>query len=259
MFANERQNKIYEMLQSDGAVTATRLVELFGVSVETVRRDLLVMEQDGRLVRVHGGAVAKNDMKPYYELRRRNREFEKEKYELSQRAAKFISNGDVIGVDTGSTAAIFAKMLKENFSEMTVITHSVDVFETLRNYKNFSVILCGGYYMREENAFYGSLALDMLGSLHIGKAFIFPTSLSVRYGIFDYQKELLPMTKKLAEISDEVYILADSSKFEKTGLLKMSDVKREYTYITDSGLQDSFLDIYRENGLRIYTGGKNDD
>ena len=63
MFAQERQDKIYEMLQKDGAVTAAKLMALFGVSIETVRRDLLVLEQSGKLLRVHGGAVAKAGMK----------------------------------------------------------------------------------------------------------------------------------------------------------------------------------------------------
>lgn len=59
MFARERQEKIYEQLQKSGAVTTSGLVNVFHVSIETIRRDLLAMELQGRLSRVHGGAVAK--------------------------------------------------------------------------------------------------------------------------------------------------------------------------------------------------------
>ena len=171
MFANERQDKIYDMIQNNGAVTTANLVDFFCVSIETIRRDLLAMEQNGRLTRVHGGAVAKSGMKPFMELKERNKEFGKQKYELSLKAAEFISNGDIIGIDSGSTAISFAEVLKERFSKLTVVTHSMDVFEMLSNHKDFSVILCGGHYLREENAFYGELTLGMLNSLHIQKAF----------------------------------------------------------------------------------------
>ena len=63
MFAKERQDKIYELLQNNGAVMTSQLVKSFEVSIETIRRDLLLMEENGQLTRVHGGAVLKSDMK----------------------------------------------------------------------------------------------------------------------------------------------------------------------------------------------------
>ena len=123
MLAKERQEKILELLQRNGAVTTSHLVDLFQVSIETVRRDLLSMEQQGRLSRVHGGAVAKQNMKPFYELEKRNTEYSGEKLALSRKAAEFVSEGDVIGIDVGSTANFFADALKERFSRLTVITY----------------------------------------------------------------------------------------------------------------------------------------
>lgn len=254
MFANERQDQIYDMIQKNGAVATSTLVNFFGVSIETIRRDLLSMEQNGRLTRVHGGAVTKSGMKPFKELKERHKEFEKQKYELSIRAAEFISNGDIIGIDSGSTAVFFAEMLKEKFSKLTVVTHSIDVFEMLSNHKDFSVILCGGHYLREENAFYGELTLNMLKSLHVQKAFIFPSAVSLEYGIYDYHKDLCQIQKQLIRSSDEIYILADSSKFEKTGLLKLNNMKPEYVYITDSLLQGGIVKLYKENSIKIYFG-----
>lgn len=256
MLAKERQDKIYDMIQHNGAVTTSTLVDFFGVSIETIRRDLLAMEQSEKLTRVHGGAVAKSGMKPFKELKERNKEFGEQKYALSLKAAEFVSDGDIVGIDSGSTAISFASVLKERFSQLTVVTHSMDVFEILSGHKDFSVILCGGHYLREENAFYGELTLDMLNSLHIQKAFIFPSAISLRYGIFDFQKELYQIQKQMTRSADEIYILADSSKFEKTGLLKLSNTKQEYIYITDHSLQDEIVKLYQENDIEIYLGGK---
>lgn len=260
MLANERQNKIYEIIKKTGAVTTSKLVDIFGVSVETVRRDLLALEESGKLTRVHGGAVEKNDAKPYKEKKERDKEFIKEKYELSVKAAEFVSEGDIIGIDCGSTSAAFAEVLRERFSKLTIVTHSAEVFDIFSDCKGFNVILCGGYYMQGENAFYGELTLEMMRNLHVQKAFIFPTAISIKNGVFDYQKELYQVQKKLIEISDEVYILADSSKFEKTGLLKLCDMVSEYRYVTDSKIKKEYIELYRANDIEIYSGkGENDE
>lgn len=113
MFAKERQHKIYSMLKEKSAVYTSALVEHFGVSIETIRRDLLEMEQNGLLIRVHGGAVLNSDMKPYMNLLDRNKMQVEQKNDLALNALKFISEGDIIGVDTGSTAISFAKALKD--------------------------------------------------------------------------------------------------------------------------------------------------
>lgn len=252
MFAKERQHKIYSMLKEKSAVYTSALVEYFGVSIETIRRDLLEMEQNGLLTRVHGGAVLNSDMKPYMNLPDRNKTQVEQKNDLALNALKFISEGDIIGVDTGSTAISFAKALKERFTRLTVITHSLDVFNILCD--TFSVILCGGYYLPEENSFYGPLALDMFKNLYMQKSFIFPSTVSLEYGICDYQKDLYQIQKQLIYSSDEIYILADSSKFEKKALLKLSDMKKEYTYVTDSNISEELKILYQKHNINLCIG-----
>lgn len=254
MFAKERQDTIYSLIQKDGAVTTSNLMDFFGVSIETIRRDLLAMEQSGRLTRVHGGAVAKGGMKSFVELKERNKEFVEEKRKLSLKAMEFIADGDIIGIDSGSTAILFAEVLKEKFSRLTIVTHSMDVFEILCNHREFSVILCGGHYLRTENSFYGELAMNMLDNLHIQKGFIFPSAVSLEYGIADFQKDLYQMQKQLLKASDRIYILADNSKFEKTALLKLSEMKSEYVYITDASLKEELVRLYEENHINIHLG-----
>ena len=256
IFAKERQDKIYELVQKNGAVTTAFLVEKFQVSIETIRRDLLHMEQDGKISRVHGGAIEKVNMNPFLKLPERNQAHSEQKRVLSFRALEFIAEGDIIGIDSGSTAIAFAQALKEKFSKLTIITHSTDVFNLLRDHEDFSVILCGGYYMRHENAFYGELTLDMLKTLHIQKCFIFPSAVSLEYGIWDYQKELYQVQKQMIKSSDEIFVLADSSKFEKKALLKIDDMKNEYVYVTDQDLSEELIKIYKENNITIHIGGR---
>lgn len=252
MLAQERQSRILDMIQKNGAVTTAKLVTLWEVSLETVRRDLLTLEKNGKVLRVHGGAIAKAGMKSYPELQQRTKEFKAQKYALSLKAAAFVSEGDIIGIDAGSTANAFAEVLKEKFTQLTVVTHSKDVFNILCDHRDFSVILCGGHYMRKTNAFCGELTLNMLKGLHLQKTFITPSAVSIEYGICDYEKDLYPIQKQLIRSSDEVYILADSSKFEKTGFLQIDSMKEEYIYVTDALLSDEAVRLYQENNLQIH-------
>lgn len=254
MLANERQDIIKKLLEQNGAVKTSNLVEKFNVSLETVRRDFIAMEEEGLLKKVHGGAIAISDMKPYFSLEQRYEEFFQEKMELAQFACEFINEGDIIGIDTGATCTVFAKVLKENFKRLTVITYSLDVFNILSKHADFSVILCGGNFDKSENCFYGSLVLEMLSKLHIQKVFLCPSAVSLEFGIGDYAEHLMLLQKKFIKISNEVYFLADSSKFEKKALLKLDDLKNEYTFITDSGFSKDVKDLYIENNINIING-----
>ncbi|MBP3361353.1 MAG: DeoR/GlpR transcriptional regulator [Clostridia bacterium] len=254
MLAEERQNKIYKIIQDKGAVTVSYLISTFNVSIETVRRDLMAMENQGKLVRVHGGAVANGDMKNYSDLKKRNNEYSSQKNELAIKAAEFVNDGDIIAIDSGSTALMFAEALKLKNFNLTILTHSEDVFNSLRNHGQFTLILCGGYYMNSENAFYGELTIDMLRNLHVKKSFIFPSAISLEGGICDYQNDLLQVQKQLLKCADEIYVLADSSKFEKRALHKLEDMKREYIYVTDSGLSYELKKVYEENNIKIFDG-----
>ena len=254
MFAKERQDKIYSLILANGAVETAALVKAFAVSIETVRRDLLYMENQKLLKRVHGGAVKIGDMRSFPSLETRNHSNTKEKTALAKCAVSFISNGDFIAVDCGSTANCFAEVLKDTDLELTVLTHSMTVFDILSKNDKIDVILIGGQFMKKENAFYGTLALDMLDKVHVKKSFIFPSAISLEFGICDFQPDLFALQKKMIEIGDEIFVLADSSKFEERALLKIDDMKSDYTFITDSALPDALCKLYSDNHITVHKG-----
>lgn len=253
MLANERQQKIYEMICEKDAVSTSDLVKRLTVSVETVRRDLLELEGKRLLKRVHGGAIKSGDMRQFFELEERHKSREAEKRELTKVAMSVVQERDIISIDSGSTAIFFANALKENFSSLTVVTHSLDVFEILHEHKSFNVILCAGNYMKKENAFYGLLTMETLKQLYVKKAFICPSAVSLENGIYDYQPDLCMIQRKYMSISDKIYILADSSKYEKRALIKLGDMRPEYTYITDHNLKSDLKMMYLESGMQVLT------
>lgn len=253
MIADERRNKICELLKLQSAVTTVSLAERFGVSIETIRKDLLMLEREHKLTRAHGGAVLPAAARPYTKLSKRMEDKLEEKYEISRIATKFIKNGDIIALDTGSTAVEFIEVLMERFDELTIVTHSMDVFKAACNYKNFNIILCGGFFLKNENSFYGDFVYSMMENIHVSKVFIFPAALSLKNGICDSYQELGGVQKKMFGMGDEIFIVADSSKYEKSALIKVSAMNDCYTYISDSKLPEEVKEIYINNNIKIVT------
>lgn len=252
MFAEERRIRICELLNEKTSVGLGELTDMFNVSSETIRRDLLELEKLGRLQRTHGGAVSVSRMLGFKDLSVRIGEYQAEKHELSKCAAAQICDGDSIAIDSGSTAAEFAKVLgARSFSKLTVVTHSADVISILRGAPNIQIISCGGYYMPDENSFWGQFTLDILDKLHVKKLFLCPSAISLSKGIMDYSYPLIQVQQKYLSIADHVFILADSSKLEHTAQLKLSDIQPGYTIITDSAVSEEIKLLYKENNINI--------
>lgn len=253
MLTSARRAAIAKMVKEESAVTVAKLLEIFDVSAETIRKDLLYLEKNNALVRVHGGAVQPQQVQPFRDFAVRRDEHKAEKRELSALAVKLVAEYDSIGIDAGTTAIEFTEELMRSFHSLTVVTYSMDVFGRLHDYKNFKVILCGGTYLQKERAFYGVFANKMLDDIHLQKSFIFPSAISLRRGIYDYQPQILELQKKLIENSDDVIVLADSSKYEKNALYKVCDVSPQHIYVTDRAMPESMKQLYMENGRRIIT------
>lgn len=252
MLSQERQQYIKEEIEKHGAVTTAALTKRFEVSLETIRRDLLALERDGVLKKVHGGAVRPEPMHIFRKLPRRLEENADAKMRLAKTAIKYIDENDVIGIDSGSTAVCLAREIKGKFAALTVVTHSLDVFSELSGECGIRLILCGGEYFADEKAFYGPITESTLDGIYINKMFLCPSAISLKFGVCDWQNEMFAVQKKMAERSEMIYALADSSKFETKALLKIGDAS-SYSYITDDALPNGIRELYAENGLKIIT------
>lgn len=249
MLAIERRNQIANLVQQNGNVTISELTALFQVSVETIRKDLMYLEENRALMRTHGGAVRFHTaIRP---LNARKREFAAEKQELCRYALRFIENGDIIAIDAGSTAVELAKLLTASFSKLTVVTHSLEIFNLLSENSGFQLILCGGSFNRTESAFTGCLTTDMIYKLHVAKSFIFASNISLHSGITEYHEDMVPIQRAYIHIADQVFILANSEKYEKSALLQTCPLDPDFFYITDSGLPAETAAQYAEQGYSI--------
>ncbi len=250
MFSNERYEKIIEILNEKSSVTVSELRKLFGVSIETVRRDLEYLEQQNALTRVHGGAISRKRFNSFSSLGNRITEHKEEKLYLSKTASAFIKENDVIAIDSGSTAIELATVIKQSFRHLTIVTNSPTVLNLLAENDGFTLIQIGGQYLKNEQAFYGHIAEDVIHNLHFQKAFIFPSAISLQQGAGDIVHELVNVQKSYIRNADEVFILADSSKFETFAPIKLCDLFSCYL-ITDNKLSNEIYDLYKKNHINI--------
>ncbi len=251
MFPNERHAVILNKIKKDNSVAVSDLMDILNVSFETVRRDLFNLEKAGKLKRVHGGAISAavpNEFPLFSNRLELNRE---SKDLLSKKAMKLISEKDVIAVDSGSTSSSFARALLENFNELTIVSYSKEAIDILSENKKFNIISTGGMYLYSEKAYYGAIANLTLENLQFEKAFIFPSAVSLEYGIQDFSYELIEQQKLLLKKANHPYILADSTKFEKTANFTVDKDVYKHTFVSDDNFSKSIKEIYIKNNINI--------
>lgn len=252
MLADERYKKITAAVTEKGSVTVTELAETFGVSIETVRRDLVLLETQGKLKRVFGGAVLRDTPTHFETFPIREQTHSAQKIAVANKLAEFVCDGDLIAVDAGTTAAAFAEVLKARFSRLTVLTYSLKVFRALQD--RFDVVLTGGEFYRQEEAFYGELATEAVGRLHTNKCFIFPSAVGIECGVEDYVSCLVPVQKAMMAHADRIIVAADSSKFTSRAFIKLCDLSPEHIYVTDADVPREVVDAFAAHNFNLVVG-----
>ena len=172
MLANDRQEKILEIIERDGSIKTSQLVEIFDVSLETIRRDFEVLEKQGYLEKVYGGAILKNKEIKALNYSSREKKNVEEKKEVGRLAINLIEDGDTIALNASTTNLEIARLIKEKFSHLTVITNSLMIANELAEISGINLILAGGMYNKNEFAFLGEVTAKFFQNFSVDKAFI---------------------------------------------------------------------------------------
>ncbi|WP_338751337.1 DeoR/GlpR family DNA-binding transcription regulator [Bacillus sp. FJAT-52991] len=212
----ERKNKILKELNKTGKVKVVELVDQFNVSEETIRRDLMMLEEKGLLKRVYGGAIKivfEFEEPPFIHRTTVNQEA---KVKIGQKAVELISDGDVIAIDVGTTMLELAKSIEKK-KDITIITNSLPVSSALTeslNQERFTgqILLLGGQVDPKHQSISGSLTEQMLNQFNIDKAFLSAGGVSTQNGVSNYHLHETFVSRKMVEVSKQVILLTDSSK-----------------------------------------------
>jgi DeoR/GlpR family transcriptional regulator of sugar metabolism len=213
MLIEERYRLIKNLLSALGQVSVERITAELGVSRETIRRDLLELEAQGELRRVHGGA-ASLESEPPIDVRAGTRV--KEKRALAKAAATLIHPGQTLFLDAGTTTAIAAEALRTTPS-LTIVTNSVAVANTFAAMKSergiqHDVHFIGGTYDFAVGATYGSSAISEVSRFHADVALLSPVGVDAEHGATSFVREEAEMARAMARNARRTILLADFAK-----------------------------------------------
>ncbi|MBS4190440.1 DeoR/GlpR transcriptional regulator [Bacillus sp. FJAT-49705] len=233
----ERKNEILKELNKMGKVKVMELVAQFHVSEETIRRDLMILEEKALLKRVYGGAIKsvfQFEEPPFTQRTTVNQEA---KVKIGKKAVELISNGDVIIIDAGTTMLEFAKCI-ENKKDITIITNSLPVSSVLTeslNQNEFTgqVLLLGGQIDPKQQSISGSLTEQLLNQFNLDKAFISAGGVSIKNGVSNYHLHESLVSRKMVEVSKQVIMLTDYSKMGVDTFCKICPLEKVDVIVSD--------------------------
>lgn len=239
-------------------VTIDELCEKFQVSKNTIRRDLNELERRGSIVKNYGGvsSAAQNYDVGMLPFDKRSSLMLHEKRRIAEKAAEFIKDGDYIFVDSGSTVCHLVDFIKT--LRVTVLTNNLDFITRAVPYPNIQIITVSGILNRDYSSFTSidERSGEILASYNFTKAFMAATGVTVQYGVMN--SLLTDNTLKITAVkrAQEIYLLADHTKFGKVTIKSYSDLKDMDVVITDANPPEDIVEEIRENGKQIIVVSK---
>lgn len=243
---SDRKKTILELLTEDSGISVSALAQKLGVSVVTIRTDLATLEEEGFVIRTHGGAMPA--FHPH--ILERMRQGKDRKAAIAKVAADQIKDGDTVIITAGTTTALIAKYLlgKRNIH---IVTNNTLLLMYARTNPQLRVTLVGGEFRPSEEGLVGPLAIQSLDQVFVSKAFIGVDGASVKHGLTANLVESADLVRKMSNQAQQVYAICDSSKFGKPGFARILPFDGVDGLITDSGLSSEFEKDLREAGVTI--------
>lgn len=249
MFPLERQKKIIELLMIKKVLKISELTEELGVSVDTLRRDLNLLTKQGKIEKIYGGVKIVESMFGESNIDERMISHLTEKEMIAQKCSHFINDGDCIYIDSGSTTYQIAKYIK-NKKNLTVVTNSIPVVNELLN-SDVELVIIGGKVRKNEKSVVTYEYLFNFSELNIVKAFICASGITIEKGISDYNLEEAITRKKIIELSKEIFVAADSTKFGKDVTIGIATLDKIDYLITDHHLKSSFINQFKKTDTNL--------
>ncbi len=241
----ERRMEIVKIINMHKSATVAEIVEWIGASPATVRRDLAWLDEQGLIMRTHGGATAIDYSSqallrgsvPSYE--QRLNEYMEEKRSIGQCAARYVHDGETIILDASTTNHYVLPFLAKK-RDLTIITNSLSISDELMTLgeanPSLTIICSGGTLYRRSYSFIGMVAEQALSQFYVDKAFIGLRGISVHHGLTSPFPEEIPIKRQMIKCAKEVFILADHTKFNVTSASLIAPLNIVHTLITDAGV-----------------------
>jgi DeoR family transcriptional regulator of aga operon len=252
MLAEERRQKIQEIIEENGKITVEEIVGKFNVSAVTGRSDLDVLAKRGEVMRSHGGAVRQLNPVVDYPLRFKESIHHAEKVRIGQAAAQLIRPHQNVILDSGTTTVQIARQIKSlRIHPLTVITNALNVAFELAETEGITLIVVGGILRRQSSSMVGPQAERMLQDLRADHLFLGVDGLQTDVGYCTPDILEAQLNTLMIRISNEVTVVADASKFGKRSLSVIGNLECARRVITDGRVSTEIADAIRAKGVEV--------
>ncbi|MBS7526936.1 DeoR/GlpR transcriptional regulator [Fusibacter paucivorans] len=249
----ERKNIILEQINTKGKIKVEEIAMQLKVSTETTRKYLSELEQQGKLKRVHGGAVKSFLEKQELPFSLREIENISEKQGIALEASKLIEDNDIIALDEGSTTYKVIEYItgKKN---LTILTCSLPILSVLcdlavKGIFDGKIIFIGGVVNAKHLRVSGGISEEMLDLIYVNKAFISTEGVSLEGGVTSYDCDKAMLSRKLVNNAKYKYVLCDHTKLDVRTSYKICDLKALTGIICDSAPEKKWIDTLKQNDI----------
>lgn len=255
MLKSERRELIIDTLRKERSVKITELMERFGVSNETIRRDLVYLEEQGMARCVYGGAVYDFLTTNEYNYSIRIKNNQQEKLCICREAAALVNDGDSIAIGGSTTTLELGRHLARK-NRLTVVTNSLYIANEIASNTLNKVILTGGVLSRDEQKMTGPDTVASFGRYFVDKAFFSAAGISEEGGLTEYSEEERGITETLIRQAKKAILLNDTSKFNVTAFYKICDTREIDEIITDWRASARDVQAYENMGITLRRANK---
>lgn len=245
MLPAQRRQAILRAVRS-GTAHVTALADEFGVSEMTVRRDLQALASDGKLERVHGGAVDVESERPFSEIVVERLEA---KDRIGRAAAALVEDGQTVMIDIGTTTLQVARHLRGR--ALTVVTTNLAVYEELLPEPDIELVLPGGAVRRNYLSLVGMLAEDALRRLRADIAFLGTSGIDADLAVWDTTMVEVPIKRAMIAASKRTVLLADAEKFGMDAMVRVCEASELDAIVTDERVPTERREALDEAGVEV--------
>lgn len=246
----ERQKQILSLLTRQQRLSVAEIVAQFAISEATARRDLESLASQGKAQRVHGGVIAVEQAPPELPILERETEQLDEKICIAHAAAELVSDKETVFLGSGTTVLEVARHLR-NRRNLTVVTNSLPVLNTLVGINGITVISLGGMLRDSELSFIGHITEQALTEVRADKVIMGTRGVSLEHGLTnDYLQETLT-DRAILKIGRKVIIVADHTKVNRVATALLAPLDRVQTFVTDSKADKKFIQALKKNGIEV--------
>jgi DeoR family glycerol-3-phosphate regulon repressor len=257
LIPNPRQSGVIEAVRESGAISVEALAERFGVTLQTVRRDLKLLSDAGLLARFHGGVRLPSSTTENIAYRQRQALNDDAKRRIARTVAKAVPEGCSLILNIGTTVEAIARELLQH-QGLRVITNNLNVAAILSDNPDCEVIVAGGVVRARDRGIIGEATVDFIRQFKVDIGLIGISSIEADGSLRDFDYREVKVARAIVEHSREVWLAADHSKFNRAAMVELGRLDQVDMLFTDEPPPEPFPALLAEADVRcvVADGGK---